>query len=112
MSPACRASIAAIPPFAGGEVTVRNSEVEVQGGVRAHIADHRGDKRRQWGVVGEAVCIVDTTTPDRARRSHTNPLSRALTSYLARQPAIPCLGRAAHARISGLACESEGPGAD
>ena len=92
MSPACRASIAAIPPFAGGEVTVRNSEVEVQGGVRAHIADHRGDKRRQWGVVGEAVCIVDTTTPDRARRSHTNPLSRALTSYLARKPAIPCLG--------------------
>ena len=93
---ACRRRVAPLllqfPPFAGSEIAVRGGEVAVRGGVRAHIAGHRGDKRRQWGVVGEAVCIVDTTTPDRARRSHTNPLSRALTSYLARKPAIPCLG--------------------
>ena len=43
------------------------------------------------------------------RRSHVNPLSRPLTSYFAHIPAIPCLGEAAHARISGLACELAGP---
>ena len=81
---------------------------------------HRRPPRRQTptmgravpGVVGEAVCIVDTTTPGRACRSHANPLLRVLACYFARQPAIPRLGAAAHARISGLACESEGPGAD
>ena len=107
--PACRRRVVALlvqfPPFSGGEVAVR-------GGVRAHIAGHRGDKRRQWGVVGEAVCIVDTTTPGRACRSHANPLLRVLACYFAHKPAIPCLGGAAHSRISGLACESEGPGAD
>ena len=30
-----------------------------------------------------------------------NPLLRALTGYLARKPAIPCLGPAAHVRVSG-----------
>ena len=57
------------------------------------------------------VCIVDTPMPGLVYRSHANPLLRALTGYIARKPAIPCLGGAAHARISGLACELEGPGA-
>ena len=55
---------------------------------------------------------VGTTAPGLVCRSHANPLLRALTGYIARKPAIPCLGGAAHARISGLACELEGPGAD
>ena len=54
---------------------------------------------------------MDTPMPGLVYRSHANPLLRALTGYFARQPAIPCLGGAAHARISGLACELEGPGA-
>ena len=53
---------------------------------------------------------MDTPMPGLVYRSHANPLLRALTGYFARQPAIPCLGGAAHARISGLACELEGPG--
>ena len=56
------------------------------------------------------VCIVDTPMPGLVYRSHANPLLRALTGYIARKPAIPCLGGGAHARISGPACELEGPG--
>ena len=56
------------------------------------------------------VCIVDTPMPGLVYRSHANPLLRALTGYIARKPAIPCLGRAAHAHISGPTCESEDPG--
>jgi len=78
---------------------------------------HRRLPRRQTptmgravpGVVGEVVCDAGTTAPGRARRSHTNPLLRVLACYFARKPAIPRLGAAAHARISGLACELEGP---
>ena len=58
-----------------------------------------------------------TTTPGLVCRSHVhprdvsaNPLLRALTGNIARKPAIPCLGRAAHAHISGPTCESEDPG--
>ena len=58
------------------------------------------------------VCIVDTPMPGLVYRSHANPLLRVLACYFAHKPAIPCLGGAAHARISGLACELEGPGAD
>ena len=94
------------------------------GAVRSQFAvvwrPHRRPPRRQTptmgravpGVVGEVVCDAGTTTPGLARRSHTNPLLRVLACYFARKPAIPRLGAAAHARISGLACESEGPGAD
>ena len=52
------------------------------------------------------------TVSDMVCCSHANLLLSALTGYFARQPAIPCLGGAAHARISGPACELEGPGAD
>ena len=41
MSPACRGSIGAIPPFASGEVAVRGGEVAVRGGevaVRGGVA--------------------------------------------------------------------------
>ena len=75
---------------------------------------HRRPTRRQTsttGVVGEVACVVDTTASGPAWSSHANPLLRALTSYLARKPAIPCLGGAAHARISGPTCDIEGPGA-
>ena len=84
-------------------------EVEVQGGVRAQSADHLCEKRRQRGVVGEVVCDVGTTVPGLVGRSHANPLLRALTGYIARQPAIPCLGGAAHAHISGLTCALADP---
>ena len=55
---------------------------------------------------------VGTTAPGLVCRSHVNPLLRALTGYFARKPAIPCLGGAAHAHISGLTCALAGPGAD
>ena len=61
--------------------------------------------------MGEVVYVLGKTVSDTVCRSHANPLLRALTGYFARKPAIPCLGGAAHARISGLACELEGPGA-
>ena len=97
-------------------VRMRSGAVRSRSG--AVRCPHRRLPRRQTptmgravpGVVGEAVCIVDTTTPGRACRSHANPLLRVLACYFARKPAIPCLGGAAHARISRLACESEGPG--
>ena len=47
---------------------------------------------------------MGTTVPGLVCRSHANPLVRALTGYFARKPAIPCLGGAAHAHISGLTC--------
>ena len=58
----------------GGEVEVQGGEVEVQGGVRAQSADHLGDRRRQWGVVGEVVCVLGKTVSDMVCRSHANPL--------------------------------------
>ena len=38
------------------------------------------------------------------------PLLCALTGYIARKPAIPCLGGAAHAHISGTTCAARGVG--
>ena len=58
----------------GGEVAVRGGEVEVQGGVRAQSADHLGERRRQWGVVGEVVCVLGKTVSDMVCCSHANPL--------------------------------------
>ena len=55
---------------------------------------------------------MGTTVPGLVCRSRANPLLRSLTGYFARKPAIPRLGGAAHAHISGLTCESAGPGAD
>ena len=52
---------------------------------------------------------MGTTVPGLVCRSHANPLVRALTGYFARKPAIPCLGGAAHARISGLTCALADP---
>ena len=40
---------------------------------RAQSADHLGEKRRQWAVVGEVVCVGSATTPGLARRSHIHP---------------------------------------
>ena len=97
------------PPFGGGKVVVRGGVVAVQGGVRAQSADHLGEKRRQWGVVGEVVCVLGKTVSDMVCCSHANPLLRALTGYFARKPAIPCLGGAAHAHISGLTCALADP---
>ena len=39
----------------------------------ARIADQLGDKRRQRGVVGEVACVLGTTAPCLARRSHVHP---------------------------------------
>ena len=78
----------------------------------AQSADHLGEKRRQWGVVGEVVCVLGKTISDMVCCSHANPLVRALTGYIARKPAIPCLGGAAHAHISGLTCALADSGAD
>ena len=55
---------AQLPPLAGGEVTPRGSA--------AHSADHLGNKRRQWGVVGEVVCVVGAMAPGLVCRSHAN----------------------------------------
>ena len=55
---------------------------------------------------------MDTTMPGLVRRSHPNPLLRALTSYLARKPAMWRVGGAAHARISGSTCGLESRRAD
>ena len=38
----------------------------------AQVANHLGDKRRQRGVVGKVVCVVDATAPDLVYRSHMN----------------------------------------
>ena len=89
------------PPFGGGEVAVRGGE--------APASQTPSAKNANNGGVGEEVRVVNTTMPGLVRRSHANPLLRALTSYLARKPPIPRLGEAAHARISGPTCESEGP---
>ena len=62
--------------------------------------------------MGEVVYVLGKTVSDMVCCSHANPLLRALTAYFARQPAIPCLGGAAHAHISGLVCALEGLGAD
>ena len=49
------------------------------------------------------------TVSDMVCCSHANPLLRVLTGYIARKPAIPCLGGAAHAHISGLTCALVAP---
>ena len=59
--------------------------------------------------MGEVVCVLGKTVSDMVCCSHANPLLRALTGYIARQPAIPCLGGAAHAHISGPTCALAGP---
>ena len=106
LATACRRRVAPLlvqfPPFAGGKVAVRGG-----------VAPHRRPPRRKtltMGGVGESACgVVDTTAPDLAWSAHANQLLRALTSYLARKPAVQCLGGAAHARISGPTCELAGP---
>ena len=55
--------VAQFPTLAVGEGAVRGG---------AHVANHLGDKRRQRGVVGEVVCVVDATAPDLVYRSHMN----------------------------------------
>ena len=52
---------------------------------------------------------MGTTAPGLVRRSHANMLLLALTRTIARKPAIPCLGGAAHARISEPTCAIAGP---
>ena len=59
--------------------------------------------------MGEVVCVLGKTVSDMVCCSHANPRLRALTGYIARQPAIPCLGGAAHAHISGLTCALADP---
>ena len=59
--------------------------------------------------MGEVVYVVGKTVSDMVCCSHANPLLRALTRNIARQPAIPCLGGAAHAHISGLTCALADP---
>ena len=59
--------------------------------------------------MGEVGCVLGKTVSDMVCCSHANPLLRALTGYIARQPAIPCLGGAAHAHISGLTCALADP---
>ena len=49
------------------------------------------------------------TVSDMVCCSHVNVLVRALTGYFARKPAIPCLGGAAHAHISGPTCALADP---
>ena len=61
------------------------------------------------GLMGLMVCDAGTTAPGLVRRSHANTLLRALTCTIARKPAIPCLGGAAHARISEPTCAIAGP---
>ena len=62
--------------------------------------------------MGEVVYVVGKTVSDMVCCSHANLLVRALTGYIARKPAVPRLGGAAHAHIRGLARALEGPGAD
>ena len=109
VSPACRASNGAIPPVCwrrgrgSGAVRSRFGVVRSRFG-EAWRPKCRPPRRKTptMGVVAEVVCVVGTTVPGMVCRSHANPLLRALTRHLARQPAIPCLGGAAHAHISGL----------
>ena len=66
---------------------------------------HRRPPRRKtltMGGVGEVACDTGTTMPGLVRRSHTNPLLRALTSSIAHQPAMWSVGGAARARMSRL----------
>ena len=62
---------AQLPPLAVSEAAPRGSEVTPRGGA-AHSANHLGNKRRQRGVVGEVACVMGTTAPDLACRSHAN----------------------------------------
>ena len=55
---------AQLPPFTVGEAAVQGSA--------AHSANHLDNKRRQRGVVGEVACVMGTTAPDLAYRSHAN----------------------------------------
>ena len=59
--------------------------------------------------MGEVVYVLGKTVSDMVCCSHANPLLQVLTGYIARKPAIPCLGGAAHAHISGLTCALVAP---
>ena len=83
----------------------------VGGWCGAQIADHLGEQRRKWGVVGEVVCVLGAAVfwhgVLRAREpavSHINLLLRVLTRYVACEPAIWSVGGSAQARISWLTC--------
>ena len=71
MSPACRGSMVVIPPFGGGCA-----------GHCAQTADHLGEKRRKWGVVGEvddALSRWALTWRLRGRGSNANVVSKPPT---------------------------------
>ena len=58
--------------------------------------------------MGEVVYVLGKTVSDMVCCSHANPLLRALTRNIARKPAIPCLGEAAHAHMDGPTRMSSG----
>ena len=60
------------PPFGGGEVTVRDGEVTVRGGVAPKVQTTSAKKRRQRGVMDEVVYVLGTTVPGLVCRSHAN----------------------------------------
>ena len=99
---ACRRRVAALmlqfPPFGGGEVAVRGGVAPTVQTSSTKNADNGLSWARQsalWPQRCPAWCVARTRTRD-----------------IARKPAIPCLGGAAHARISGPTLALAGPGAD
>ena len=89
MSPACRTSNGAIPPFAGGEVAVRDGEVVVRGGVAPKVQSTSAKNADNgvlwarwstlWAKLSRTWCVVRTRTRYCERSpaiSHVNPLFR------------------------------------
>ena len=109
---ACRRRVAPLmvqfPPFAGCEVAVRGGEVAVRGGevaVRGGVApkvQSTSAKNADNGVLWARWSTLW------AKLSRTWCVVRTRTRYCVRSPAIPCLGGAAHARISGPTRMSSG----
>ena len=127
MSPACRASIAAIPPVWWLRGRGSGHWGRGSGQCGAHSADHLGERHWQWGntaEAAEAVCVVGTTAPGHAWSTreplnmrvnpldtHVNLSKYAWAALPAHKSAGPRTSQRAHARGVGPRRESAGPGA-
>ena len=100
---------AQVPQYTVGDVTPR--------GGAAQVANHLGDKRRQRGVAGEVVCVVDATAPPGASLAREPPTMRVnpVTRTPTPRYAPGRRRRACHqppTRIRGPTRESADPRAD
>ena len=97
--------MAQFPPLGGAAAAVRGGVAPTSQTTSVKNAE-KGLLVAKWSAFWVQRCLAWRAC------SYANPLLRVLTRDIARKPASESVGGAAHVRISGPACEIEGPRAN